>query len=330
MLNVASCSGESNGRRFFSSFCNRPLDMPFALTLLNGTSLVYTPTNCMSRGRGRWLGGTVRRRCAFVIVRDKSNPARMRFPTGGFSENPTFRELLQSPGDIFSLRRNRQCNHGIWSPPRTADRFLLDDIDQIPRTVSKLGVFEMTLPTSLNYPIIAIADLHGQLDQLKRLVARLEEVSEWDDCALVFLGDFVDRGEDVPGTIDLVHELLSRRPGGSAILGNHDLALVRAARLDDVPPSPYWIESYLHRYDHDQTFLGYLGRSPNHRGDHWEEDLEELRFIRRKRAPNLKKADMLIPIEVAFKDSKPGGHHVHQLVVSRLRHPRLPVHPHRL
>ena len=67
----------------------------------------------------------------------------------------------------------------------------------------------MTLPTSLNYPIIAIADLHGQLDQLKRLVARLELVSEWDDCALVFLGDFVDRGENVPGTIDLVLELLS-------------------------------------------------------------------------------------------------------------------------
>ena len=135
----------------------------------------------------------------------------------------------------------------------------------------------MTLPTSLNYPIIAIADLHGQLDQLKRLVTRLEMVSEWDDCALVFLGDFVDRGENVPGTIDLVLDLLSRRPGGSAILGNHDLALVRAARLDDGPSSPYWIGSYLRRYDHDQTFLGYLGRRPNHGGGKWEKDLEELR-----------------------------------------------------
>ena len=27
----------------------------------------------------------------------------------------------------------------------------------------------MTLPTSLDYPIIAIADLHGQPDQLKQL-----------------------------------------------------------------------------------------------------------------------------------------------------------------
>ena len=135
----------------------------------------------------------------------------------------------------------------------------------------------MTLPTNLDYPIIAIADLHGQLEQLERLVARLEMISEWDDCALVFLGDYVDRGEDVPATIDMVLELLSRRPGGSAVLGNHDLALVRAARLDDGPPSPYWIESYLHRYDHEQTFLGYLGRRPNHDGSQWESDLAELK-----------------------------------------------------
>jgi len=39
---------------------------------------------------------------------------------------------------------------------------------------------------------------------------------------------------------------------------------------------------------------------------------------------------MLIPIGVALRDSKSGGQHVHQPVVSRLRHPRLPLHPHRL
>jgi serine/threonine protein phosphatase 1 len=134
----------------------------------------------------------------------------------------------------------------------------------------------MTLPTNLDYPIIAIGDLHGQLEQLERLVTRLENISEWDDCALVFLGDYVDQGEDVPGTIDFVLKLLNRRPGGSAVLGNHDLALVRATRLDDGPPSPYWVESYLHRYDHEETFLGYLGRLPNHGGCQWESDLAEL------------------------------------------------------
>jgi serine/threonine protein phosphatase 1 len=102
-------------------------------------------------------------------------------------------------------------------------------------------------------------------------------LSEWNDCALVFLGDFVDRGEDVAGTIDLVLELLSRRPGGSALLGNHDLALVRAGRLDDGPPSAYWSESYLTRYDHDMTFRGYLGRRPDYGPGPWERDLEELK-----------------------------------------------------
>ncbi len=75
----------------------------------------------------------------------------------------------------------------------------------------------------------------------------------------------------------MVLELLSRRPGGSAVLGNHDLALMRAARLDDGPPSQYWIDSYLCRYDHEQTFLGYLGRKPNHDGNQWASDLEELK-----------------------------------------------------
>jgi hypothetical protein len=54
---------------------------------------------------------------------------------------------------------------------------------------------------------------------LERLVEKLERVPEWDDWALVFLGDFVDRGGDVPGTIGLVLELLGRRAGGSAVLG---------------------------------------------------------------------------------------------------------------
>jgi serine/threonine protein phosphatase 1 len=71
--------------------------------------------------------------------------------------------------------------------------------------------------------------------------------------------------------------MLDRGPGGSAILCNHDLALVRAARLDDAPASPYGIETYQRRYDHDQTFLGYLGRTPKHGGEEWETELQELR-----------------------------------------------------
>jgi serine/threonine protein phosphatase 1 len=95
------------------------------------------------------------------------------------------------------------------------------------------------LPTDLSYPIIVLADLHGQRLELERLVKKLEKLAEWPECALVFLGDFVDRGTNVRGTIDLVIELLRRSPGGSAVMGNHDLALIRAARLDGGSPSPF-------------------------------------------------------------------------------------------
>ena len=94
---------------------------------------------------------------------------------------------------------------------------------------------------------------------------------------LVFLGDFVDRGPDVRGTIRLVLELLRRQPCGSAVMGNHDLALVRAARLDGGAPSPYWIEHYRTSYDHQATFESYLGRPAVTWGDAWLKDLDALR-----------------------------------------------------
>ena len=134
------------------------------------------------------------------------------------------------------------------------------------------------LPSHLNYPIVAIGDLHGQRDELESLIKCLEtHVPGWDQCALVFLGDFVDRGHDVPGTITLVLELLARPAGGSAVMGNHDLALVRAAELDDRPPSRFWVNRYHTEYDHESTFQGYLKRLPGRGPGDWEPDLAALK-----------------------------------------------------
>ncbi len=133
-------------------------------------------------------------------------------------------------------------------------------------------------PSRLNYPIVAIGDLHGQRAELERLIPRLVALPDWPDCSVVFLGDFVDRGADVRGTIELVLELLRTQPaGGSAVLGNHDLALIRAARLDGGSRSPYWLRRYRDRYDHQATFESYLGRSARLSISAWEEDLDALR-----------------------------------------------------
>ncbi len=130
--------------------------------------------------------------------------------------------------------------------------------------------------TALNYPLIAIADLHGQHRELERLVSKLEVLPAWNDCALVFLGDYVDRTRGVKETVELVLQLLARPAGGTAVMGNHDLALVRAAGLDGDEPSEYWTQRYRTNYDHDFTFKSYLGRRPSH-GKSWREELDALK-----------------------------------------------------
>ena len=133
----------------------------------------------------------------------------------------------------------------------------------------------MHLPTQVTYPVAAVGDVHGQRAFLERLLAKLRRLPEWPDLAVVFVGDYCDRGPDVRGTIDLLLELLRDHPNWSAVLGNHDLAPTRAARLDGKPRSAYWIERYRDRYDHEATFQSYLGRAPDHA--RWEQELDALR-----------------------------------------------------
>src|SRR2546423_937377 len=96
-------------------------------------------------------------------------------------------------------------------------------------------------PAAVDYPVLAIGDLHGRVGWLDKLAAKLRTLPEWPAARLVFLGDFVDRWHRVRELLDLVLGLIAERPGSTAVLGNHDLALVRSAGLDDRPPSGYWV-----------------------------------------------------------------------------------------
>src|SRR5438067_13210088 len=60
-------------------------------------------------------------------------------------------------------------------------------------------------------------------------------------------------------------------------MGNHDLALVKAAGLGG-PPSEYWVRRYGSVYDHKWTFRSYLGRSPDYLpAGRWEKELADLK-----------------------------------------------------
>lgn len=135
----------------------------------------------------------------------------------------------------------------------------------------------ITPPETLDYPIIAIGDVHGQIEWLNRLLEQLEKLSEWPDARLVFLGDLVDRGPGVKEVVARVLELLKEKPGSACVMGNHDLALVKAAGLDG-EPSHSWIRRYADNYDHVATFMSYLNKEPQYySAEDWRNDLRLLR-----------------------------------------------------
>ncbi|MBY0456908.1 MAG: metallophosphoesterase [Gemmataceae bacterium] len=135
----------------------------------------------------------------------------------------------------------------------------------------------MQLPARVGYPVVAVGDLHGRVEWLDRLVAKLRTRAEWPEAKLVFLGDLVDRHPDVKALVSRVLELLAERPGSTCVMGNHDLALVKAAGLDG-PPVASWVRRYGTNYDHGWTFRSYLGRTPDYLPEgKWEQELAELK-----------------------------------------------------
>src|SRR3954454_13506676 len=110
----------------------------------------------------------------------------------------------------------------------------------------------MQLPARVEYPVIAVGDLHGRVKWLDRLVAKLRARPEWPAARLVFLRDLVDRHPAVKELLSRVLELLAEKPGSTCVMGNHDLALAKAAGLDG-PPSAAWAKRYASNYDHKPT-----------------------------------------------------------------------------
>jgi serine/threonine protein phosphatase 1 len=89
--------------------------------------------------------------------------------------------------------------------------------------------------------IYAIGDVHGRADLLERLQQRIAadvELNPVADPLLICLGDYVDRGPDSAGVLDL---LLREAPAGMkriALMGNHEELMLRF--LADESVAPVW------------------------------------------------------------------------------------------
>ncbi len=77
-------------------------------------------------------------------------------------------------------------------------------------------------------PVDVVADVHGEIDALHDLLARLgyrEDGIHPDGRRLVFLGDLIDRGPDSPAVVKFVQTLVENGLG-QCVLGNHDLNIL--------------------------------------------------------------------------------------------------------
>lgn len=82
-------------------------------------------------------------------------------------------------------------------------------------------------------PVDVIGDVHGELEVLTALLARLGCVGGRPPAGrtLVFLGDLVDRGPSSLGVVDLVRDLVADGRA-QCVLGNHELNILRDAEKD--------------------------------------------------------------------------------------------------
>jgi serine/threonine protein phosphatase 1 len=75
-------------------------------------------------------------------------------------------------------------------------------------------------------PLYAIGDIHGHLDKLSTVLARIER-DGGPDARVIFLGDFVDRGPDSKGVIDTFLHGLQNGKDWHFVKGNHDRLFLR-------------------------------------------------------------------------------------------------------
>ncbi len=84
--------------------------------------------------------------------------------------------------------------------------------------------------------VYAIGDIHGRLDLLTQLLAMIGEAEQArpaERALMVFLGDYVDRGPDSRGVIELLMTGLPPRFETFFLRGNHEEMMLRALASPD-------------------------------------------------------------------------------------------------
>lgn len=103
--------------------------------------------------------------------------------------------------------------------------------------------------------IYAVGDIHGRADLASNLIDQITDDAGKREATIVFLGDYIDRGEHARETLDFLISFAERTAAEAVFLmGNHEQMLLRFLR------DPQTAGAWLH-YGGLQTVMSYgLGR----------------------------------------------------------------------
>ncbi|WP_158914646.1 metallophosphoesterase family protein [Caulobacter sp. S45] len=100
----------------------------------------------------------------------------------------------------------------------------------------------------------AVGDIHGRLDLLMLALEKIEAHARGEVARLIFLGDYIDRGEESRAVVSVLKEL-EQSPNVHCLLGNHEEMMLVAIRGRDPRDLNRWINS-----GGDETVRSYGGR----------------------------------------------------------------------
>lgn len=115
----------------------------------------------------------------------------------------------------------------------------------------------MEFTTRIQGPVAVVGDVHGQTEKLLAVLDKLQKLPDYSQRWLVFIGDFVDRGHDVKGAVDVVLDAFRRHARTTAICGNHEYAMSSSLGWIPSPDPKSWSQRWTEHYDSESTFESY-------------------------------------------------------------------------
>lgn len=90
-------------------------------------------------------------------------------------------------------------------------------------------------------PLCIVGDLHGRLDLLEQMLARIAAEPDAAQARCIFVGDMIDRGPDSLGVLRRLHGLNTENPAQAiCLMGNHERMMLDFLE-DPARHGPRWI-----------------------------------------------------------------------------------------